>query len=290
NSRGNTLRDLERYQEALDSYDRAIELQPDYHYAWNSRGNTLRDLERYQEALDSYDRAIELQPDYHYAWSNKGYVFYRLHRLQESIQCFVEVTKLNPDEKDAWNNQAYLRLVAYSYGLESPIVGKPLLIRQSQYLENNHDIDSINLEECRQSLSLIDKALQLDPEFAICLANKSFPCYYLAQYKNALQSCDTVLALDPENREQMNEVVYSNRGYILLALGALDEALQSFSSSLDIDLECSEAWLGHGTVLYALGRYSEAYESLNHALALQHPLAKAKLTLTQKHLQSQRKQ
>src|SRR5262245_37181916 len=50
--------------EALQSYDRAIALQPDYPEAFNNRRITTQELRRYEEALASYRRALALKPDY----------------------------------------------------------------------------------------------------------------------------------------------------------------------------------------------------------------------------------
>ncbi|MEO0541259.1 MAG: tetratricopeptide repeat protein, partial [Cyanobacteria bacterium P01_A01_bin.105] len=38
-----------------------------------SLGNKYRSIDRQEEAIDNYDKAIELQPDFHYAWNNRGY-------------------------------------------------------------------------------------------------------------------------------------------------------------------------------------------------------------------------
>jgi tetratricopeptide (TPR) repeat protein len=40
----------------LASYDKAIELKPDYAEAFSNRGNALKDLKRREEALASYVR------------------------------------------------------------------------------------------------------------------------------------------------------------------------------------------------------------------------------------------
>ncbi|MEH2100577.1 MAG: tetratricopeptide repeat protein, partial [Nostoc sp.] len=48
---------------AIASYDRAIEIKPDFHLAWHNRGSTLDNLGRFEEAIASYDRAIEIKPD-----------------------------------------------------------------------------------------------------------------------------------------------------------------------------------------------------------------------------------
>ncbi|MGB9043932.1 MAG: tetratricopeptide repeat protein [Pseudolabrys sp.] len=49
---------------ALENYNRGLVLQPHHAEALSNRGNTLKALKRLEEALDSYDRAIALQPDY----------------------------------------------------------------------------------------------------------------------------------------------------------------------------------------------------------------------------------
>lgn len=58
---------LGRKEEAIASYDKAIEIKPDYYRAWDNRGDVLRELEQYQEAVSSYSKALEVNPDYHFA-------------------------------------------------------------------------------------------------------------------------------------------------------------------------------------------------------------------------------
>jgi len=62
--RGNALKDLGRFDEAIASYDKAIVLEPTRPAAHFNRGNALRELKRFDEALASYDRAIALDPSY----------------------------------------------------------------------------------------------------------------------------------------------------------------------------------------------------------------------------------
>ena len=69
-----TLSNLEKYEEAVVSYDKALQLQPNDEFAWNLRGNILSDLERYEEAIVSYDKALTLQPDFYIVWDNRGLI------------------------------------------------------------------------------------------------------------------------------------------------------------------------------------------------------------------------
>jgi Flp pilus assembly protein TadD len=83
----------------------------------------------------------------------------------------------------------------------------------------------------------------------------------------------------------MNEVIYTNRGCILLQCQNPTAALQDFASALYLAPHLDEAWVGKGTALYQLGRFSEAHDSFSQALALNHPLAQTNLDLVQQHLE-----
>ena len=50
---------LERFEEAVASYDAALAIAAEHLGAINNRGTALRDLGRYEEALKSYDRVLE---------------------------------------------------------------------------------------------------------------------------------------------------------------------------------------------------------------------------------------
>jgi len=40
-------------------------VKPDYHHTWDNRGDVLKDLERYGQAIASYDQVIEISPEHH---------------------------------------------------------------------------------------------------------------------------------------------------------------------------------------------------------------------------------
>jgi TPR repeat/Tetratricopeptide repeat/Glycosyltransferase family 9 (heptosyltransferase) len=79
---GNVLRELGRWPEALAAYDRAIAIRPDNAMAHANRGVVLKELRRFDQAVASLDRAIELRPDYASAHFNRGMVLLLLGQLQ----------------------------------------------------------------------------------------------------------------------------------------------------------------------------------------------------------------
>ena len=60
--------ELERYDEAIASFDRSLEISPENYDGWNTRGLALVGLGRHEEAIGSYDKALEIHPNYSDVW------------------------------------------------------------------------------------------------------------------------------------------------------------------------------------------------------------------------------
>jgi tetratricopeptide (TPR) repeat protein len=50
---------LGRYEEAIEAYNEAIKIDPQFAFAWNNKGLALSSLGRYEEAEQCFQRAIE---------------------------------------------------------------------------------------------------------------------------------------------------------------------------------------------------------------------------------------
>src|SRR5262249_39048559 len=59
-----SLADLERRDEALAAYDRALALKSGLAEAWLGRGYVLTELRRYQAAIEAYDKALSIGADW----------------------------------------------------------------------------------------------------------------------------------------------------------------------------------------------------------------------------------
>src|SRR6478609_6207213 len=70
NNRGNALQGLNRFQEALESYDKALAQWPNYAAALNNRGNALTNQGKLDQAIVAYRRAIDVSPSFTEAYSN----------------------------------------------------------------------------------------------------------------------------------------------------------------------------------------------------------------------------
>ncbi|MFX0012808.1 MAG: tetratricopeptide repeat protein, partial [Candidatus Hermodarchaeota archaeon] len=100
-----TLNQLGRFEEAVHFYNKALVLDPNYKDAWNSKGISLARSGRHKEALQAYENAIEIDPNYKDAWNNKGIELERLGKLEEALQAYDRIIKLDPYFILAWKNK-----------------------------------------------------------------------------------------------------------------------------------------------------------------------------------------
>src|SRR5579859_2188274 len=74
-----------KYQEAIEAYNHAIQIDPRYAAAYNNRGNTYCELKEYAKAMADYSRTIELNPRYAAAYYNRGNAYCELKEYTKAI-------------------------------------------------------------------------------------------------------------------------------------------------------------------------------------------------------------
>jgi len=131
---------LGNYSNALEDYDKAIEINPRYPRAWYYRGLALKKLgrdkeaqESYAEAIKYYDEATKIDSSSPDMWLRKGSAYHESGRYKEAIQSYDEALEIDPKNADAWGNKGSA-------------------------------LDS--LEKYEEAIECYDKAVELDPRYA----------------------------------------------------------------------------------------------------------------------------
>ena len=86
--------DKENYNQAIKDYDKAIELKPNYAYAYNNRGIAYNKKGNYDQAIKDYDEAISLNPNYADACNNRENVYdnFKLPSMNE-VEALINKNK-----------------------------------------------------------------------------------------------------------------------------------------------------------------------------------------------------
>ena len=100
---GEAYESMGKWQEAADTYQKAIALKPDTAANYNNLGNDLAKLGKVDEARGAYQKYVDLNPtDAALAWRNFGTVLYNSNRMKESIEPLQKATTLDPKNATAW--------------------------------------------------------------------------------------------------------------------------------------------------------------------------------------------
>ena len=72
---GFELQDQGRLTEAIQDYDEAIRLDPQFTHAYNNRGIAYDDLGQFQRAIQDFDEAIRIDPQFAEAYANRAIAY-----------------------------------------------------------------------------------------------------------------------------------------------------------------------------------------------------------------------
>lgn len=94
---GNEALNQQKYQEAIEHYTAAIDLDKDNHVLYSNRSAALTHAGKYLEAIKDADKAIQLNPEWAKGYSRKGAALSKLYRFEEACEAFSDGLRVNPD-------------------------------------------------------------------------------------------------------------------------------------------------------------------------------------------------
>ena len=87
--------DYERkYEKAIEKYDKALEIKPNYAEALHKKGRALVMIGKYKEAIECYDKALEIEPNDTNAWKDKGLALEKIGKKKEAKEYFKKAREL----------------------------------------------------------------------------------------------------------------------------------------------------------------------------------------------------
>ena len=94
-----------RYEEALEAFDKALEVNPEFVEVLSAKGGLLMELGRYEEAMSVYDKATQVEPENAMLLNKKGEVLIELEMYEEAITAFDKALEIYPEFKLALDNK-----------------------------------------------------------------------------------------------------------------------------------------------------------------------------------------
>jgi tetratricopeptide (TPR) repeat protein len=197
-SLGTTLRNQGRREEALKTFDKAVQLNPNDADLWRDLGNILADMQRPADAILSYQQALKLNPRHWDAAHQCGHLLNRLGRFEEALIHFKLCDEVQPNHAPTLQMRA-LMLHNLKRFEEALADNRRTLALDPTNVEvcNNSGTVFQSLDRHEEALSWFDRTLELRPDFVETLENKAVSLVELQRFDEAFATCHRARAIDP---------------------------------------------------------------------------------------------
>jgi tetratricopeptide (TPR) repeat protein len=230
NNLGYVYLELQRLDDAIPAFLKAIELNPKYSFPWNGMGVVYFYQSKYDDAIFAYQKALELNPKYSSPWIGMGRVYLNQNKYDDAISSFQKAIELNPKYSSSWNDLGRV----YFY--------------QNKY---------------NDAISAFQKAIELNPNYASPWNNMGFAYYDQSKFDDAIFAYQKAIELD-------SKYVYSWNGLAdtFSRMGKTDDAIAAYQKANEVDPKYATPWHGLGTIYIYLDRMDEAIAAFKTALEL----------------------
>jgi predicted O-linked N-acetylglucosamine transferase (SPINDLY family) len=254
--------DCTRFEEATQSLERAVAVDPRSADAHSNLGFAFFKLGRYDEARRVQEKALALKPNFPTAQTNLGNTLMRLGLHEPAIEAHERAIRMKPDYADAYCNRGMTELLLKQYERAAQSFDRALSL-QPRHLQAmaGKGLACIERQHFEQAEALLSAALAIKPDLAQALAYRGLIHFQFARYAQAKADLDAALALSPEL-----EVAWRWKAQTSLLSGNQAEAILACKRLLDQNPRSEIALTLLGAALTRQGEIVAAIEHFDRAL------------------------
>ena len=201
--RGRSKHELKKYEEAIKDFDKAIEIDPHNFKSWLLRGTSKHELKKYEEAIKDFDKAIEIDPDFYPSWVFRGKSKSALMQYKEAIKDFDKAIEIDPQASDSLRMRGLTYLRIMKYELAEKDIKKAYEINADE-VNFNFDLGQIFYSKKNNYLAIKHylKALTINPNSYLIYAYISLAKLELGDDVNSFNDLKKSEKLFKENYDQ----------------------------------------------------------------------------------------
>jgi tetratricopeptide (TPR) repeat protein len=208
-TRGLEFYEKKQYDKAIEDYSLAIQLDPNYYWAYRDRGIAHLAKKEYDTAIQDYNQAIALNPKYALAYSNRGVAYRSKKQYDTAMQDYNEAIALNPRFAQAYNNRALVWVDKKQYDKAITDFDHAIGLNPRYTLAYcNRGNAFKEMEEYDKAIADYSKSISLDRNYTTAYINRADVWRRRKQYARALPDYNKALQIDPKNAKVANQVAW----------------------------------------------------------------------------------
>jgi len=253
-----------KLEESINTYNKAIEINPKFSWYYHYLGNILTKLGRLDEAVKAYSQAIELNHNSAWHYYQLGEVLLEKKLIDDAIACLQSAIKINPNMYQSYNKLGELfakqgllpqavtfdhKSIALNPNFASPYYNlAEVLFKQKKWLE---------------AATFYQKAIQLhpclfEPHYRLGIALKK-----QSKLEEAIVAYKYAIKLNPNIPN-----LHHHLADALQRQGNLEESIASYQCAIKLNPKIDSFHRNLGNVLKQLGHLQEASSSYRRAIEL----------------------
>ncbi len=261
NIKGVLLARLNDFGAALRAFDTAIRLDSRLSEAHTNRGRVLLALgaNRAEEALSSFNRALELSPNNLEALRDKAVALHILGRSEEELSCVRILLECIPEEPALWLRRGDLEtelglfedaVISFSHVLQ--------IDSRNVYALMHRAIALAMLRRWKDAIKSAENATELAPDSIEAWRILADVEIRAERYRPAMRALERAVKLAPDDAS-----IYSTMGMVAYKSGSPNDAIDYFERVLVIDRRNVSALKNLGIIYMELEKWSEAAQALS---------------------------
>eukprot|EP00375_Theileria_parva_P000945 XP_763615.1 hypothetical protein [Theileria parva strain Muguga] len=228
---------------------------------YKEEGNNFYKQKKFTEALEMYNKAIELDPNNLLLENNKAAVYLEMGDYEKCIKTCNDAIDRRYDVMADFTvvSKIYNRLAACYTKMER--YDDAILCYQKSLIENNTRQTRILLSDLERLKEKKEKEAYINPELAEQHREKGNEYFKAFKFPEAKKEYDEAIKRNPTDAK-----LYSNRAAALLKLCEYPSALADCNKALELDPTFVKAWARKGNLHVLLKEYHKAMDSYDKGL------------------------
>ena len=239
---------------ALQQFNKALEVDPEFMAAYFYRGLTYFKLGKYEHSIDDFNKVITLDSSVAVIYAYQGFAYKQLGLSKESLESFKKYIATR-DTLNAIDYKLLGKAEMETGNIDEAISNFELALASKQGESDYYNLFRVlyakhNYEE---ALIQINNAIGLNNNFYGYFLNRGNTQLKLGNFEEALYDYDYALQLEPSVPDS-----YFLRGTALDTLRRHEQAILDFSRAIDLNPNDGTYYSKRGNARYAIGNKEAA--------------------------------
>ena len=183
-------------QEALDAVETLTKDYPNESLLYNISGACYKQIGQLEEAFKSFQKAVDLKPDYAEAQYNLGVTIHELGQVDSAIKCYEKALAIQHAYPNAHNNLGQILLEsgqpdAAMNHFEWAVAYQP----EFSEAHNNLGSSLLALRQVNTAVTHYEKAVAIKPDYQLAYNNLGIAYQRLGEIDKAFKSFERALAI-----------------------------------------------------------------------------------------------